>query len=95
MKRTSMKIWDIIIPSKMTSSKPKLYKVMGMKAYYRKYKHFYGSVIIDSKSHTVLDGYVIVYTAKEMKINDIPVTIVTKRERFTRFLKRIFRKKVN
>ena len=86
-----MKVWDLVVPSKMKQCRPKKYKVMGMEAYYKKYKHFYGSIIVDT-NYRILDGYVIFYTAKKMKINDVPVTVVTKKERFKHFLKKILRK---
>ncbi len=91
MEKTNMKVWDLVVPSKMTQRKPKQYKVMGMEAYYKKYKHFYGSLIVDT-NFNIIDGYVILYTAKKMKINDVPVTIVTKKDRLKHFFKNILRK---
>lgn len=38
MIKTNMKMWEVFVPKKMLGSKPKEYKVMGMEAYYRKYR---------------------------------------------------------
>lgn len=91
MERKNMKLWDLQIPSKMTRCKPKLYKVMGMEAYYKKYGHFYGEIIVNT-NYKILDGYVVFYTAKKMKIFDVPVRVVTKRERLKYFIKGLLRK---
>lgn len=91
MERKMMKIWDINVPTKMLTTKPKKYKVMGMEAYLKQYKHFYGSIIVDTH-YKILDGYVIYYTAKQNKITDVPVEIVTKRDRIKHLLKKIKRK---
>lgn len=91
MERKSMKLWDLQIPSKMLQCKPKLYKVMGMKAYYKKYGHFYGELIVDT-NYKILDGYVIFYTAKEMRIFDVPVKIVTRKDRIKYFVRKVLKK---
>lgn len=91
MERIIMDISKINVPKKMVDKKPKLYKVMGMEAYLKKYHSFYGSVIVD-KNYNVLDGYVIYYVAKKNEISKIPVTIVTRMDRIKRLLRRIFRK---
>lgn len=92
MERTTLNLWDITVPAKLLVGKPKLYKVMGMEAYLKKYKHFYGSIIVD-KNYKILDGYVIYYTAKKNKINQVPVTVVTTKDRIKHFLKRLRRRK--
>ena len=79
MEIKNMKLWDLQVPPKMLQSKPKLYKIMGMEAYYKKHKHFYGSIIVDT-NYRILDGYVVFYTAKKLKVNDVPVKIVTIKE---------------
>ena len=91
MEIKNMKLWDLQVPPKMLQSKPKLYKIMGMEAYYKKHKHFYGSIIVDT-NHKILDGYVIFYTAKKLKINDVAVKIVTKKDRIKFLLKNIIKK---
>ena len=75
---------EITIPKKMKKAKPKLYKIMGMEAFYKKYKTFYGSVIL-SKNYELLDGYVVYYTAKKMKIKQVPVVILNTLKDYTRF----------
>ena len=88
MKKQTMKLWEVYTPAKMLRAKPKQYKVMGMEAYYKERKCFYGSVIVD-KHHKILDGYVIYYTAKKNKIEDIPVTVVTRMDRLKSFLRKV------
>lgn len=91
MERKTMNIRDLIVPYKMKKYTPKKYKVMGMEAYHKKYKHFYGSVIVD-KNFKIIDGYVIFYTAKRIKVYEVPVTIVSKKDRLKHFIKGVLRK---
>lgn len=91
METKNMKLWDLQVPSKMLQSKPKLYKIMGMEAYYKKHKHFYGSIIVNT-NYKILDGYVIFYTAKKLKVNDVPVRIVTKTDRIKFLFRKIIKK---
>lgn len=91
MEIKNMKLWDLQVPSKMLQAKPKLYKIMGMEAYYKKHKHFYGSIIVDT-NHKILDGYVVFYTAKKLKVNDVPVKIVTIKDRIGFLFRRIIKK---
>lgn len=91
MERKMMKIWEINVPTRMLTTKPKKYKVMGMEAYLKQYKHFYGSIVVDT-NYKILDGYVIYYTAKQKKITDVPVEIVTKIDRIKHFVRKLKRK---
>lgn len=91
MKRGTMPIGLIKVPKKMESSRPKIYKIMGMKQFYKTRKHFYGSILVD-KNCTILDGYVIYYTAKLLGITDVPVTMVSRYDRFKHSIKKYFRK---
>lgn len=92
MERLIAKIDKIIVPDKMKKAKPKKYKTMGMEAYYKKYKHYYGNVIVD-KNFKIIDGYVVYYTAKYiLKQNAVPVEVVTTTDRIKYFIKSILRK---
>jgi hypothetical protein len=92
MERLIVDINRITVPKSMKSAKPKLYKLMGMEAYYKKYNHYYGEIIVN-EDLKILDGYVIYYTAKNIfKQNTVPVKVVTKKERFVHFIRRILRK---
>lgn len=92
MERLIVEINKIIVPDKMKDAKPKKYKIMGMEAYYKKYKHYYGNVIVD-KNFKIIDGYVIYYTAKNiLKQNVVPVEVVTTSDRIKHFVKNILRK---
>lgn len=86
-----MKIWDVNVPRKLLTAKPKLYKIMGMEAYYKKYDHFYGSIIVD-KHYNIIDGYVIYYVAKKNKIHDVPVRIVSTKDRIRHFWRKVVKK---
>lgn len=90
MERKKMKLWDLQVPAKMTQYKPKLYKVMGMEAYYKKFGHFYGEIVVN-KNYKILDGYVIFYTAKKLKVYDVPVRVVTRMDMLKKLLKRILK----
>ena len=92
MERLIAKIDKIIVPDKMKKAKPKKYKTMGMEAYYKKYKHYYGNVIVD-KNFKIIDGYVVYYTAKYiLKQNVVPVEVVTTTDRIKHFIQSILRK---
>lgn len=91
MTRIHSGICMVEIPKKLEKSKPKLYKIMGMEAYYKKYGHFYGNIIIN-KHCKLLDGYVIYYTAKKLDVQDVPILMVNTRDRIKHFLRRLFRK---
>ena len=92
MERLIAKIDKIIVPDKMKKAKPKKYKTMGMEAYYKKYKHYYGNVIVD-KNFKIIDGYVVYYTAKYiLKQNVVPVEVVTTTDRIKHFIESILRK---
>lgn len=91
MERKTMKLWDIMVPAKMTQCKPKAYKLMGMRTYYNKHKHFYGEIIVN-KNYKLLDGYVVYYTAKEMKVYDVPVKVVTNKDRLKYYLRRVLKR---
>lgn len=91
MERKTVELWDLLVPTKMLRTKPKLYKIMGMKAYYKKYGHFYGEIIVDT-NYKILDGYVLYCTAKEMRQYNVPIKIVTKKDRVTYFFRRILKK---
>ena len=54
MEKLIVEINKIIVPDKMKDAKPKKYKIMGMEAYYKKYKHYYGNVIVD-KNFKIID----------------------------------------
>lgn len=83
-------IKDIKVPNKMKSKKPKAYKVLGMKEYYKQNKHFYGSIIVNSNLK-ILDGYVVYYTAKEMNIDRVPITILSVEDRIINFFKKFWK----
>ena len=68
MEKKDINIWDIYVPDKFLTGRPREYKIMGMEAYHKKYKKFCGRILID-KNGTLLDGYVIYYVAKKNKIN--------------------------
>lgn len=91
MTRIYSGICMVDIPKKMQRSKPKLYKTIGMEVYYKRYGHFYGNIIIDTKCR-LLDGYVIYCTAKKLGVQDAPILMVTRRDRIKHFIKRHFRK---
>ena len=91
MERKTVKLWDLQVPTKMLRTRPKLYKMMGMKAYYKEYGHFYGEIIVDT-NYKILDGYVLYCTAKEMRKYDVPIKIVTKKDRIKHLIRRAFKK---
>ena len=91
MERKTVKLWDLQVPTKMLRTRPKLYKMMGMKAYYKEYGHFYGEIIVDT-NYKILDGYVLYWTAKEMRKYDVPIKIVTKKDRIKHLIRRTFKK---
>lgn len=92
MERMMTNIDKIIVPKKMKDAKPKKYKVMGMEAYFKKEKHYYGNIVVDKKFR-ILDGYVVYYTAKNIFNHTmVPVEIVTKMDRIKHFVRKIMRK---
>lgn len=86
MEKKDINIWDVYVPDKFLTGRPKEYKIMGMEAYHKRYKKFCGRILVD-KNGTLLDGYVIYYVAKKNKINKVPVTIVSRMDRFKHFIK--------
>lgn len=91
MKRMKIGYCALKVPKKMEQSRPKAYKVMGMEAYYKKHKHFYGSIVV-TQNLEILDGYVIYYTAKKNGIKQVPIEIVSASDRIKHFFKKLFRK---
>lgn len=88
MRRMKIGYCALTVPKKMEQSKPKAYKVMGMETYYKKHKHFYGSIVV-TENLKILDGYVIYYTAKKMGIKQVPIEIVSASDRIRHFFKKI------
>lgn len=91
MEKKTVNLWDINVPQGMLISKPKIYKLMGMEAFYKRYKKFCGRIIVD-KHYNIIDGYVIYCTAKRLKVNQVPVTVVSRMDRFKHFCKGVIRK---
>lgn len=92
MERMMVNIDKIVVPKKMKDAKPKKYKVMGMEAYFKKEKHYYGNIVVDKKFR-IIDGYVVYYTAKNVfKHTMVPVERVTTMDRIKHSIKRIMRK---
>ena len=81
------------VPKKFKKMKPKAYKIMGMKEYYKKTGHFYGKIIVDRKFR-ILDGYVIYCTAKLLRVSNVPIVMVNRWDRFVHFIKNHCRKVV-
>lgn len=91
METRNVNLWDLNVPTGMLKHSPKKYKIMGMEAYYKKYKHFYGNIIVD-KNYKILDGYVIYCTAKKMRINNVPIKVVNRKDRLRFLLRKVVRK---
>ena len=89
MERKTVKIWMINVPKRISKTKPKKYKVMGMEAFYKQNHQFYGSIVVNKK-YKLLDGYVVYYTAMKNKIWDVPIEVVSIFDR----IKKFFRKRV-